>query len=227
MPPKAARKSTAKAKAKGSKAFVPALQPLKPLFEQQDEIEAQGASNARKQRSRTVSEAVAKAIRDNFPMFRQGQSTMLMNKQGKTLVELLTADREKIEAGEAGAPVLGKLYYDRLKKDFTYSDSPAKQLKVARDQEELNEDLVTALMDINKHPRSFENAMDFLDHGPMLNQKSLVLLFKQGLHFNPHSSPDVVCLLIGILKCCALATKCMRRVLRSGSTSRITWMRHL
>ena len=104
-------------------------------------------------------------------------------------LEVLTADREKIEAGETGAPVIGKLYYDRLKKEFTYSDSPTKQLKVARDQEELNEDLVTALMDINKHPRSFENALDFLDHGPMLNQKSLVLLFKQGLHFTPPLEP--------------------------------------
>lgn len=68
------------------------------------------------------------------------------------------------------------------------------------DREELSEELFTTLEDLNRHPRSYDNILDFLETGPKLNQKGVVLLYKQALRFNPNSGNDVVGLLLAVLK---------------------------
>lgn len=199
------RTSRAKAKAKAaatSSAALAALSATTPLFDQVEDEEALARTTPRKKRSRTMEECVQKAIRDNFPGFRPGQATMLMNDQGKTLYQVLMDDRRAIDLGLAGAPVLGKLYYEQKRKEFTYSDAPQKKLKVKDDRELLNNDLVQALEQLHKHPKSYEDALEFLGSGPALNQRSLVLLFLQALQFNPNGGPEPVGFLVNLVKFC-------------------------
>ena len=56
---------------------------------------------------------------------------MLLNAEGMSLVEVLRRDRELINTKATNAPVLGKIYYQRLREEFSYSDSPSKRLRVA------------------------------------------------------------------------------------------------
>jgi hypothetical protein len=197
-------KCKAKAAARSSAALA-ALSPTVPLFDQADDAEAQqGALAGRgKKRTRNIDEIVAKCLRDNFPGFKQSQTTMLLNKDGKSLTEILRSDREKVDLRAKDAPVIGKHYYSQLRSEFAYSDAPEKRLKVADDKQKIHEDLLAALEDMNKHPRSFDRAADFLDSAPMVNQKSLVLLFKQALVFSASAGPDVIGFLMGVLKYCA------------------------
>ena len=111
--------------ASSSKSAESSLLPLKPsLFERLDGEEADGNTPQKRKRSRNLDETLAKVLRDNFPMFKQGQATMLVNKEGKTLLVVLRVDRLKVMTKDPTAPRMGKLYYDSLKKDFSYSDAP-------------------------------------------------------------------------------------------------------
>ena len=89
-----APRSKASKPASSSKSAEPSLLPLNaPLFERLDGQEADGNTPQKRKRSRNRDETLAKVVRDNFPMFKQGQATMLVNKEGKTLLEVLRADR--------------------------------------------------------------------------------------------------------------------------------------
>lgn len=76
-------------------------------------------------------------------------------------------------------------------------------MKVTDDSQALNQELLMALDDVNKHPRSFDNAIDFCECGPELNQRSLVLLFRQALVFSPNSTSEVVNFLVSLVKFCS------------------------
>lgn len=74
----------------------------KPLFDQDEDKEV--ASQVKKRRrGRTIEEQVQKSLRGNFPGFRAGQATLLVNKDGKTLTQVLTEDRTKVELKDPSA----------------------------------------------------------------------------------------------------------------------------
>lgn len=194
-------KSQAKAKAKArSAAALAALSSDAPLFDQQEAAEGQAKQKGSRKRQRSADEIVAKCIRDNFAMFKGSQSTMLLNRSGMSLFEVLKRDILLAEEGDASAPVRGKLYYQKLREEFAYSDSPAKRLKVTAEDEPIDEDLMKGLTELNRHPRSYEGSLAFLDSNPLCNQRSLVLLYRQALLFNPSGGVDAVNFLMALLK---------------------------
>lgn len=188
-----ARPKSAKAKAKAAAktaAALAALQPAAPLFERQEAEEASASGRASRKRTRSVDEIISKILRDNFPHLKPGQATLLLNKAGKSLYEVLRKDREKVEAGAPDAPTIGKHYYARLREEFAYADNPARRLRVSDDSEIINEELMSALADLHKYPRSFERSMTFLEGKVVPNQRSLVLLFRQALSYSPNGGQD-------------------------------------
>jgi hypothetical protein len=170
------------------------------LFERLDGQEAKSQTPQKRKRVRNLDETLAKVLRDNFPMFKLGQSTMLVNAEGKTLVEVLREDRIKVLAKDKDAPKCGKHYYDSLKRDFSYSDAPFKKLKVKDEGEQIDEALMQALIHVNTCPRNFNNAIDLLETGPRMNQKSTVLLFKQALQISVSAGSDALAFLLGVIK---------------------------
>jgi hypothetical protein len=94
-----APRSKASKPASSSKSAESNLLPLNAsLFERLDGQEAGGNTPQKRKRSRNLDETLAKVLRDNFPMFKQGQATMLVNKEGKTLLDVLRADGIKVMA---------------------------------------------------------------------------------------------------------------------------------
>lgn len=185
---KSSRMAKAKAKAAAkSAAALAALAPDKPLWEK-DEDEQPAGKPCKRRRDRSIEKQVAKCVRDNFSNFKASQETLLLNAQGKSLTELLTEGRLKAEAKGPSAPVFGKHYYDKLRLD-QYTDSPYKKLRVSNDKEELSEDLTMALGDLNRHPKSFDNLYDFLETGPILNQKGLCSCTDRRCASTPRAAP--------------------------------------
>ena len=161
-----APRSKASKPASSSKSAESNLPPLNAsLVERLDGQEADGNTPQKRKRSRNLDETLAKVLRVNFPMFKQGQATMLVNKEGKTLLDVHRADRIKVMAKDPTAPRMGTHYYDSLTKDFSYSDAPFKKLKVKENSEHIDEALMQALIDVSKFPRSFDNAIDLLETG--------------------------------------------------------------
>ena len=201
-------KAKTKAKAKAAQAALAASDgggsTKRPLFDQAEENEMPKSSpGSVGARIRSTDEQVHKCLRDNFSLYPKAQTTMLLNAEGMSLVEVLRRDRELINTKATNAPVLGKIYYQRLREEFSYSDSPSKRLRVANSEQLIGEDLMKALEELNKHPKNYERAMDWLESASMVNQKSLVLLLKQALAFNPSGGAEVVNFLLGVLKYCS------------------------
>lgn len=167
-------------------------------------IEKQEAENdpakVSKKRVRSAESVVNKQLRDHFPHWTSTQTDCLVNKDGCTLREVLLRDREAVDRKAPGAPTLGKKYYAQLAADFTLSESPYKNLRVSNDSETIEPDLLTGLEGVNSHPRSFQYVSDFLARAGPLNQKSLVLLFRQCLKFRPSGNQDVLQFLLGVVK---------------------------
>ena len=125
---------------------------------------------------------------------------MLLNAAGESLYTKLRTCLTKIERRDADAPVLGKHFYASLRREFAYSHSPCKRLKVGDDTEVLDEDMCLSLEDLHNHPKCMVRIMDYLENASPTNQKSLVLLFKAMLQFNPNGGGDNVDLLMTCLK---------------------------
>ena len=130
MAPKRAAKRAAKAKARpvesSARSGAENLTTIAKLeFEQ-----AEKAKKPTRARARSVEEIVNKQLRDHFAGWDSHQTDSLLNGQGKSLREVLTNDRQKIDDGAADSPTLGKKYYEHLHNEFSASASPFKTLKV-------------------------------------------------------------------------------------------------
>ena len=64
-------------------------------------------------------------------------------------------------------------------------------------------ELEKALTGLTLHLERFDEAIDFLEHGPkMANQLSLVVLFEASLKVSPLAGPEPLCYLMALLKYC-------------------------
>ena len=178
------------------------VDPAASMFEREEAMEAVQTPAKRQRPGRTIEEQVKKKLNYHFKDFTDAQTTTLLDSTGRNLYQTLTHDVELYENKDPKSPSWGKNYYDELKKRFAYTDSPYKQLKVVDSLEGLDDGLVTALTGLHTAQKDFESVKDYLDSAPMINQKSLVLLFRNALKVSPNGGIEGVGFLEAVLKFC-------------------------
>jgi len=119
------------------------------------------------------------------------------------LREELLRDRRAVNVGEAGAPKLGKIYYDKMRDRFSSANAPCKKLKASDETQPLHPELEKGLMGLMLRIKRYAAILDFLERGPMVNQLSLVVLLKHALKVSPKSGKDGLQFLMALLGWCS------------------------
>lgn len=170
------------------------------LVEEEERADKQRHA-AKRQRRRSDEEAVAKCLRDNFTGWDAARTDHFVA-DGMSLRQVLLRDRGLVASGHPAAPTLGKRYYDRLRQKYTPENTPSKRLKALDESQPLHPDLEKGLVGITQHIRRFDPILNFLERGPMVNQLSLVVLFKHALKTNPRAGKDNLQFLMAVLRYC-------------------------
>ena len=80
----------------------------------------------------------------------------MVNAEGTNIWDVLKEDQLLRDSNGVNAPKLGKLYYEKLRQEYQYSNAPVKQLKPKDNAELLNEELLQALDDLQSTTKKFE-----------------------------------------------------------------------
>ena len=166
-----------------------------------EERAQQPKQGSRRLRKRNTEETVCKSLRDNFSGW-DAASTDHFLVEGLSLRQVLSRDRRLVDANDAAAPRLGKRYYESLRERFSPENHPCKRLRPTNDQEVLDPQLERGLIAMNQHMRKFDLMLEFLDRGKLVNQLSLVVLFKHTLKISPKANKDALQYLMSFLRYC-------------------------
>ena len=165
------------------------------------QLEVKTSQGSKRHRPKTVESKVCKKLRDHFKDWDSHMTDSVLDDSGRPLRQVLTEDQTKSDEGAPDAPVWGKNYYDKLHTRFSLSTSTFRRLRVLDDTQPLNPNMLLGLEGVVSHPRSFEIIEVFLATDEVVDQKSIVLLFKQCLKL---SSPnmEVINFQLNVLQYC-------------------------
>ena len=170
-----------------SKVVTPAKKPVDDnasLLEK--DAAAEPALNSKQKRPRSIDDAVAKCLKDNFEA--RGWSTASYDfviRDGLPLREAVKAAKLKYEVGDE---VMGKSFNNMLRLKYSDADSPMVRMVVEDPAQLEDEHVIQAIDALTKH-RSDKSVMLSLwasNHIP--NQKSLVAMFRAVCEAQPQSS---------------------------------------
>lgn len=201
---KAATPARPSGKAKASARKAPAKNDKSASALELVEAEERAENNrpqAKRLRRRNTEETIAKCIRDNFGGWDASQTDHYMV-DGMSLREELLRDRRLANASDESAPKFGKRYYELKRERFSPQSAPSKRLKVQDESQPLHPELEKGLIGLNQHVRRYDHILHFLERGALVNQLSLVVLFKHTLKVNPKAGKDSLQFLMSVLLYC-------------------------
>lgn len=215
----APRRSGAAVAKAGSKRKAPAapLVAAKGVVEKQEatslaaQLEA-GASDvpkegSAKKRTRTEDAAITKVLVDNFPGFSE-EELYINEFDGRTLAAQVRYDRSRAQAGEK--VVMGKSYYNDLRKKYQSPDSVWGKLRVGNEGDAEDPELLAALVAFHSQKRSVEELFLWCETTAAINQKMLIGLLRTILKAPPSKSMQSA----NITK--SVMTMCVRLNLRAS-----------
>ena len=170
------------------------------LLQKETALEEPLSSCKKRRASRSLDEAVNKALADNFKGWSPSSFDLVL-RNGRSLRECIyDAKRKQLDDGR----VMGKHFYTQLRELYADEDTPAKRMKIVNPDEPMLDAVAEAISGIT-HQRCDKRPMLALfeaDISP--NQKNACAIFRATLEVQPHVSQQNSDFCIS---CCAWAVR--------------------
>jgi hypothetical protein len=154
------------------------------------EVEESPGQPARK-RGRTDEQEIAKALRDNFPSWKENETDMTY-RDGHTLRSRLKVDKD------SGVPT-GKFYYQALREQYAPADAPEKIMALLEPDAPEDPVLTSALWLLFQHNRNLGPLIEWFDSVQAVNQKVLRAAYRAMLKI-PMTNFENASLVVSCLK---------------------------
>jgi hypothetical protein len=168
-------------------------------IEKQDIEEMNQSVAYKRSRSRSLEEAVAKCLRDNFPTWT-AQETDLTLRQGVSLRQHILKDKMTNQSKTTNIK-FGKTYFDLLKEQWSSPDLAWNKIVVVDPLEPEDPALNTALVGIVSHRKDYAPLLEYLMHAVRPNQKVLCCIYKTCLKYiKPMSSQEQCTIVLELMR---------------------------
>lgn len=158
------------------------------------------AAATKRRKSRSLDDAVSKAIADNFGTFTDAEIDLTLVR-GKSLRETIMDAKMRQRNGEDLA--IGKTFYQRLREEFGQASDVGRQMTVKNDAEEEDTNLRSCLMTMLRHNRDTTHIVQWMLNNGLATQKNFVALCRGFLMIAPAQSIGNATLILEFLRYCS------------------------
>jgi len=166
------------------------------LLEAEDR--ASSSSAPKRVRTRTFTECVDKALRDNFKGWHKSSFKSRMH-NGKTLWDHVAEAKQRED--ETREPI-GKFFYTEARRLFGDKSDAVNKFVVKDESEPIDPLVAKAVVSLTGHKVNMTPMLDLFTSGHAVNQKNLVAVWRACLEVNPYAGMNHANFLIAMCAWC-------------------------